>query len=139
MTQFEHLRVGDLARLTGKTSRTLHYYEELGLLTPCQRTAGGFRLYAPDAPQRVEFIDHLKDLGFSLEQIADILRAWQAAPRDEDASSRLHGILDRARDEARKKRLAFEALEDQIAVALRKLDRGVPEDRVLALPRSGRA
>ncbi len=40
------LRIGELARRTGKTNRTLHFYEELGLLAPMSRTKGGFRIYA---------------------------------------------------------------------------------------------
>ena len=39
------IRIGDLARLTGKTVRAIHLYEELGLLKPATRSSGGFRLY----------------------------------------------------------------------------------------------
>ena len=41
------LKVGELARRTGKTARAIHLYEELGLLTPAVRSKGGFRLYSP--------------------------------------------------------------------------------------------
>ena len=60
------LRVGDLARRTGKTVRAIHLYEELGLLKPAARTRGGFRLYEQSAADRVRWIDLLHDLGFSL-------------------------------------------------------------------------
>jgi DNA-binding transcriptional MerR regulator len=124
MAQADHLRVGDVARLTGKTVRTVHYYEELGLLTPCRRTEGGFRLYGPDTPYRVELIGQLKDLGFSLDQVAEIIKAWQEAPRDEDASARLKAILRRAHDEAQKKVGLLQQLDGQIARSLELLDRG---------------
>lgn len=127
--QYLHLKVGDVARLTGKTIRTLHYYEELGLLSPCQRTDGGFRLYGPDVLDRVELIGQLKDLGFSLDQAAEIFKNWKAAPQDLDAIARLRSILERARGEARKKIAALERLEGHIAGSLRLLENGAPLER----------
>ncbi len=76
-------RIGELARRTGKTIRTLHFYEELGLLRPVERTRGGFRLYGRDAPARIHWIERLKELGFSLAEIGeflDRLRDEESAP-----------------------------------------------------------
>src|SRR5688500_10484335 len=70
------LKIGELARLTGKSVRALHLYEELGLLQPIERSKGGFRLYAPDAVTRVQWISHLNDLGFSLHQIQGFRSDW---------------------------------------------------------------
>ena len=67
------LRVGELAKRTGKTVRALHLYEELGLLKPVHRSKGGFRLYAPSAVKRVEWIGKLQDAGFSLHDLQDLL------------------------------------------------------------------
>jgi MerR family copper efflux transcriptional regulator len=67
------LRVGELAKRTGKTVRALHLYEELGLLKPVHRSKGGFRLYAPSSVQRVEWIGKLQDAGFSLHDLQDLL------------------------------------------------------------------
>jgi MerR family copper efflux transcriptional regulator len=67
------LRVGELAKRTGKTVRALHLYEELGLLRPVHRSKGGFRLYAPSAVNRVEWIQKLQDAGFSLHQLQELL------------------------------------------------------------------
>ncbi len=67
------LRVGELARRTGKTARALRFYEELGLLSPSGRTPGGFRLYDADAMLRIEWIDRLQELGFPLADIRDFL------------------------------------------------------------------
>lgn len=73
-------RVGKLAERAGKTVRALHLYEELGLLTPASRTKGGFRLYDEGALLRLQWIDRLQDLGFSLKDAADFLADF----RDED-------------------------------------------------------
>ena len=60
------LRVGELARRTGKTVRALHLYEELGLLRPVHRSKGGFRLFAPSSVKRVQWIGKLQDAGFQV-------------------------------------------------------------------------
>jgi len=67
------LRVGELAKRSGKTVRALHLYEELGLLKPVHRSKGGFRLYAPSAVNRVEWIGKLQEAGFSLHDLQDLL------------------------------------------------------------------
>jgi len=67
------LRVGELAKRTGKTVRALHLYEEMSLLKPVHRSKGGFRLYSPSAVKRVEWIQKLQDAGFSLHDLQDLL------------------------------------------------------------------
>lgn len=69
------LRVGELARRTGKTVRALHLYEEMELLRPVHRSKGGFRLYSPSSVSRVQWIDKLKDAGFSLQELRQFLLA----------------------------------------------------------------
>jgi MerR family transcriptional regulator, thiopeptide resistance regulator len=67
------LKVGDLAKQTGVSVRTLHYYDEIGLLSPSDRTALGYRLYSKDDIVRLQQIVSLKQIGFSLEEIRDCL------------------------------------------------------------------
>lgn len=70
----EHLlKVGELAARTGVTVRTLHHYEEIGLLKPSRRTESGHRLYAPQDVERLHRIRSLRQLGFSLEEIRGCL------------------------------------------------------------------
>jgi DNA-binding transcriptional MerR regulator len=72
----DYIQIGELAEHTGLTQRTLRYYEEVGLLDPPSRMAGGFRLYSPDDVGRVQQIMRLKQLlGFSLAEIKTILEA----------------------------------------------------------------
>ena len=75
------VRIGDLAKATGKTQRALRLYEELGLLEPETRTAGGFRTYGADALERVRFIGKLQELGFTLQQIQQVHAVTGAAPK----------------------------------------------------------
>lgn len=67
------LKVGDLAKQTGVSVRTLHYYDEIGLLSPSDRTEVGYRLYSKDDIMRLQQIVSLKQIGFSLEEIRDCL------------------------------------------------------------------
>ena len=67
------LTIGKLARETGVAAETLRYYERRGLITPTQRTTSGYRLYRPDATRRLRFIRRAQALGFSLDEIAELL------------------------------------------------------------------
>ena len=73
--------IGRLSKHTGVTVRTLDYYDEIGLMKPSSKTEGGHRLYSEVDVLRLERILALKYMGFSLEQIKDILEnspsTWQ--------------------------------------------------------------
>lgn len=69
------LRIGQLAARTGVSPRTVDYYTALGLLTPAARTEGNFRLYPPEAADRIATIRNLESHGLSLDDIATALRA----------------------------------------------------------------
>lgn len=67
-------KVGELAERAGVGVQTLHYYERLGLLPRPDRSASNYRLYPADALRRVQFIKKAQSLGFTLEEIKEILR-----------------------------------------------------------------
>lgn len=69
------IKIGEFARLTGCSVRTLRFYEELGLLQPEARTKGNFRLYRTDQVARVAAIRRLQDLGLPLGAIGEVLAA----------------------------------------------------------------
>jgi MerR family copper efflux transcriptional regulator len=95
------LRVGDLARRTGKSVRAIHLYEELGLLHPATRSSGGFRLYDPTAVERVRWIHLLHNLGFSLHEMRELVRSWWGAGIGPKAMDDLRGLFERKLDETR--------------------------------------
>ncbi|MGF1523167.1 MAG: MerR family transcriptional regulator [Leptolyngbyaceae cyanobacterium] len=74
------MKVGDLAKQTGVSVRTLHYYDEIGLLSPSRRTATGYRLYAEDDIICLQQIVSLRQIGFSLAQIRQCLEQDQFSP-----------------------------------------------------------
>ncbi|NYI07976.1 MerR family transcriptional regulator [Allostreptomyces psammosilenae] len=65
--------VGRVAAVTGVTVRTLHHYDEIGLLSPSGRTAAGYRRYSDADLERLQQILGYRELGFALEEIATIL------------------------------------------------------------------
>jgi DNA-binding transcriptional MerR regulator len=67
------ITVGRVAELAGVTVRTLHHYDEIGLLSPVDRTAVGYRRYSEGDLERLQQILFYRELGFALEEIATIL------------------------------------------------------------------
>ncbi len=69
----ERIRIGDLAKGTGTKVVTVRYYEQIGLLPVPSRTAGNYRTYSNEHMRRLRFIRRCRDLGFTLDQIRDLL------------------------------------------------------------------
>ena len=67
------LQIGDLARSTSTKVETIRYYEQIGLLPAPGRTSGNFRSYAPDHLRRLSFIRRARDLGFTLDEVRELL------------------------------------------------------------------
>jgi len=67
------LYIGEVARQAGVNPRTIRYYEGLGLLDEPPRTEGRYRLYAPEAVERLGFIKKAQTLGLTLEEIREII------------------------------------------------------------------
>jgi DNA-binding transcriptional MerR regulator len=94
----EHLSVGRLAGLAGVTVRTLHHYDEIGLVRPSARTAAGYRVYSAGDVERLREVLAYRRLGFGLREIADLV--------DDPATDavahlhRLRGLLLEQRDRA---------------------------------------
>jgi MerR family transcriptional regulator, copper efflux regulator len=69
----QRLTIGRLAELGGVNLETVRYYERRGLLPKPPRTQAGYRQFPPDSAQRLRFIKRAQELGFSLEEIRDLL------------------------------------------------------------------
>lgn len=113
MTAARPMQIGELADRTGLSIRTLRHYDEIGLLRPSARSEGGFRLYTPDDESRLLLIRRMKPLGYSLEQMGELLAVvdgLMARPDDADLRERLGAI----RAEASERR---ETLRRQLAAA----------------------
>lgn len=86
------LRIGQLATQLGLNPKTIRYYEDIGLLPTPQRSAVGYRLYSQVDAQRLGFILKARQLGFTLEEIREIL-----CVREQDTApcAQVEALLDR--------------------------------------------
>jgi DNA-binding transcriptional MerR regulator len=75
------MKVGEVAKRTGLSVRTLHYYDEIGLLSPAEHTASRHRLYGAPEILRLQQIKSLRQLGFSLDEIREMLDSPTLSPR----------------------------------------------------------
>ncbi len=67
------MKVGEVAKAAGVNVQTLHYYERVGILKPRSRSNSGYRDYDNSAVRIIQFIKHAQELGFSLDEIQDLL------------------------------------------------------------------
>src|SRR6201996_6984013 len=93
----EHLTVGRVAELAGVTVRTLHHYDEIGLVRPSARTAAGYRAYSAGDVERLRQVLAYRRLGFRLREIAALVDD----PGTDAAAHlrRLRGLLITQRDQ----------------------------------------
>jgi DNA-binding transcriptional MerR regulator len=117
------LKIGDLARLTNKTVRTLHFYEELEILRPHERTKGGFRLYAPESVERIWLIEKLQILGLSLPEIRDLLLDWEESQTGALAARKILDILLVKRQQLQEEIARLKGLEDELSATVAYLHR----------------
>jgi len=114
------LRIQEVGAALGLTTRTLRYYEELGLLKPAARSEGDYRLYDEDDLERLRFIKGLRDdAGFSLAEIGQLLE-------DDEARARNRDRFRTTQDPAERRSIVDDALsrvERQISSLRSKMDR----------------
>ncbi len=81
--------IGGLAKATGTKVVTIRYYEKIGLLPEPPRTSGNYRTYDASHRERLHFIRRCRDLGFTLEQVRELLNLSKKTDRDCAAVDRL--------------------------------------------------
>ncbi|MEZ0165536.1 MerR family transcriptional regulator [Kineococcus sp. LSe6-4] len=111
------MQIGEVAERVGYSFRTIRYYDEMGLVTPTQRTPGGFRLYTEMDVYRLLVLKRMKPLDFSLDEMRELLsvldaldgRVESGTPREE-----LFARLDEFRQAADAR---VEKLRDRLMMA----------------------
>jgi DNA-binding transcriptional MerR regulator len=97
-----HMQIGQVAARTQLSVRTVRYYHDVGLLTPSARSSGGFRLYTDDDVERLLVIRGMKPLGFTLEEMKQLLEALEHVD-DAHATKSQHQHAAQQLDEFRTK------------------------------------
>ena len=126
-TQPRLLKITEVAAEVGLTTRTVRYYEELGLLKPAARSEGSYRLFDDDDLERLKFIRGLRDdAGFSLAEIGQLLE-------DEEARERNRARFRDTTDVAERKAILVDALArvdrqvDSLRGKAERIDRMIAE------------
>jgi DNA-binding transcriptional MerR regulator len=107
------MRIGEVAEQTGVTTKTLRYYERIGLLPDADRTPSGYRSYGPDAVERVRFIRDAQATGLSLTEIQSIL----------ELRAEGHGSCEHTRSLLHRHLEEIDAQIERLQTARRELDR----------------
>jgi MerR family transcriptional regulator, copper efflux regulator len=102
------IHIGELAERTGLSLRTIRHYDEIRLVQASGRTDGGFRLYTQHDLDRLLLIRRMKPLGFSLEEMADLLGAVDGLQQaDDEQAPQLTARLEHHLNAAEQRRLAL--------------------------------
>lgn len=142
----ESLRIGDVARLAGTTTRTIRYYEEFGLLPESpSRPSGGHRLYTRAEVERVREVIRLKELlGVSLNELKELLAAEEARAavraelrrddvepaRRRELLSEALGHLDRQIELVERRASELDKLHKELAATRQRVRRKLKETEV---------
>ena len=94
------MKIGELARLANVSQRTIHYYEDLGLISPMAREGTSHRLYEEETLARLEKIAALKKLGLSLEEIGSVIELYFG--KDEEILAGKQRVIEILRDQLKK-------------------------------------
>ncbi|MGH9718746.1 MAG: heavy metal-responsive transcriptional regulator [Bryobacteraceae bacterium] len=116
------LRIGDLSRRTGLTIDTIRFYDKRRLVPSARRSEGGFRLFREDDIEVLGFIRSAQELGFSLEEIRELLSLRQDAIK---ACPKVQGLLSGKLVSVRTKIAALTSLESELESVLRKCNKAL--------------
>ncbi|MFN2606295.1 MAG: MerR family transcriptional regulator [Acidimicrobiales bacterium] len=110
-------QIGEVVEAVQLSLRTIRHYDEVGLVPPSGRSRGGFRLYTDDDIERLRLVKHMKPLGFTLEEMRDLLEVRDRLAEgmtDESERDRAMGRLSMYAALARER---VERLQEELRIA----------------------
>ncbi|MGE7946424.1 MerR family transcriptional regulator [Lysinibacillus sp. NPDC093688] len=116
------LSIGEFSKICGVSTKTLRYYDEIGVINPDEINAeSGYRYYSIEQLKRMLYINRLKSYHFSLEEIKTMLEL-----EEDQSEEMLFSALNQKRNEIQEKLKAFEYLVKQLSHDISNLEKGVP-------------
>lgn len=106
------MNIGQAATASGVSAKMIRYYESIGLVRETSRTDSGYRIYGENDLHTLRFIKRARNLGFSLEQIGDLLSLWQDTGR---ASSDVKSIAMSHVEELNQRIVELTEMRDTLA------------------------
>ncbi len=113
--------IGEVSRRTGCNIETIRYYERIGLVPKPERTASRYRIYAREDVQRLVFVRRARELGFTLDEIRDLLRLAADVP---DACAEARDVAAGHLGDVRAKIADLKKMERMLALAVSQCERG---------------
>ncbi|WP_259780612.1 Cu(I)-responsive transcriptional regulator [Aestuariispira ectoiniformans] len=111
------MNIGDAARISGMSAKTIRYYEDIGLVAPADRRESGYRDYSEDDVHLLAFLHRARGLGFSVKQCRELLSLYQDRNR---ASADVKAFAQKHVDEITQKIAELEAMKDTLQTLVRK-------------------
>jgi DNA-binding transcriptional MerR regulator len=119
-------QIAEVAQRSGFTAATLRYYEDIGLLAPVCRTDAGYRVYDEASLERLRFIARAKQLGCSLDEIAELATVWDGG-RCAPVQERLRAAVDAKITQAHAQVVELTRLAADLQVAAASLSAHAPD------------
>ena len=108
------MQIGHVSNSTGLSVDTIRFYEKQGLVPPAQRTSGGYRVYKDADVNRLRFIGRAQSLGFSLQEIGELLLIQEGQP---DGCSHVRNLIAAKLEQVKEKIGVLRNMESQLLVA----------------------
>ncbi len=119
------MRIGELARHSGVPTKTIRYYEDIGLMPPPARTSAGYRDYEPDAADRLAFIRAAQSVGLTLGEIREVLGFRE---RDETPCAYVIALIEKHAADLSRQIRALEALRRDLEHLAKNARSATPKD-----------
>jgi DNA-binding transcriptional MerR regulator len=115
----ETVHIGQAAKIAGVSVDTIRFYQRLGLIEGAARSAGGYRLFDGEQINHLKFVRHAQELGFSLNEIKELL----ALRQKDHACSDVQSMLKRKLTDVHEKIKSLVCLEAELRAAMRNCNR----------------
>lgn len=123
------MRIGELAERAQVTTRTIRYYEKLGLLGPSEREGNGYRYYTEVELERLRKIDVLKELGLSLEEIGGVIGLYFDDPSGLQGKQKVLEILQAQLRDTEQKLNGLEQFRAELQAKIARMEGLIEEAR----------
>jgi DNA-binding transcriptional MerR regulator len=108
------MQIGQVAQSTGLSIDTIRFYEKQALVSPPRRTSGGYRVYDERDVERLRFVSRAQNLGFSLQEIRDLLLIENT---EGNGCSHVHDLIAAKVDQVKKKIAELRRIESRLTKA----------------------